>query len=114
MTNLTEQDLNRIEAIVEAKLKHYNLIEPIDTTEGEYTFIVKPVSTERLIYGTDTVKLAPIETEQPVEKYIVESYQYSGLPYYYIHIDVAIGNLNEEKALQLQEAIKQYLSSNKF
>jgi hypothetical protein len=35
MTNLTEQDLKRIEAIVEAKLKHYNLIKPIDTTEGD-------------------------------------------------------------------------------
>jgi hypothetical protein len=38
MTNLSQSDLDAIERIVEAKLKHYKLIQPIDTTEGEGSF----------------------------------------------------------------------------
>jgi hypothetical protein len=34
MTELPKEDLNLI-AQIDARLKHYNLIQPIDTTEGE-------------------------------------------------------------------------------
>ena len=86
MTNLTQSDLAAIERIVEAKLKHYNLIQPIDTTEGE-----------------------PIKTEQKWNINILDTI--TGHCGIYITRNPPLRKL---KAQELQEAIKQYLSTNKF
>jgi hypothetical protein len=104
MTELPKEDLNLI-AQIDARLKHYNLIQPIDTTEGE-----------------------PIETEQSWKPS-------KGQLYYYVNftqkvkigsftwvsdeIDVdlyELGNCFETKeaAQKTAEAIKQYLSTTKF
>jgi len=85
---LSNEDLNLI-AQIDARLKHYNLIKPIDTTEDE-----------------------PIETEQRwrVEVQLRAEHRDD------VKIVVTLndGFITESSGKQLAEAIKQYLSTNKF
>jgi len=166
---LPKEDLNLI-AQIDARLKHYNLIQPIDTTEGEYVRCVgenpnytigkiypviewidtRPTlkddkGTEWSVYGEDfkpathaeflaqeqgkepnpnVIKfydkyfkkaktIAPIETEQRYE--VVTALMPSCDDDYMIVVSSSISTkLRKLKAEELAEAIKQYLSTNKF
>jgi hypothetical protein len=97
---LPKEDLNLI-AQIDARLKHYNLIQPIDTTEGE-----------------------PIETEQRWKPKSLEVYYYINDHFKvwetkFTHPDldnprILAGNCfkSEEQANKIKEAIKQYLSTS--
>jgi hypothetical protein len=90
MTNLSQSDLDAIERIVEAKLRHYHLVQPIDTTEGE-----------------------PIETEQRWKVNVERTYDHLNEYRIIVELDEKNG-LNKERADKAAEAIKQYLSINQF
>ena len=105
MTNLTEQDLRRIETIEgylrqldmcnpEYSLPRFKPYQPIDTTEGE---------------------LAPIETEQRWQEKIFVAVRTSDSirNKYYVVVDSHYEDLTLKQAVELQEAIKQYLSNLK-
>jgi hypothetical protein len=85
---LPKEDLNLI-AQIDARLKHYNLIEPIDTTEG-----------------------APIETEQRLSVNVRPMRH--NFNDHEITIYLNDGVLSITEAQKAAEAIKQYLSTNKF
>jgi hypothetical protein len=85
---LPKEDLNLI-AKIDARLKHYNLIQPIDTTEGK-----------------------PIETEQRWEV-TVKPFNHN-INDNRITIYLNDGVLSTTEAQKVAEAIKQYLSTNKF
>ena len=99
MTNLTEQDLKRIEAI-EAYLKNLSTILPIITNCKKEFTPYQPI---------DTTEGEPIETEQRWNINILDTI--SGHCGIYITRNPPLRKL---KAQELQEAIKQYLSANKF
>jgi hypothetical protein len=105
MTNLTEQDLKRIETIEgylrqldicnpEYSLPQFKPYQPIDTTEGEQE------------QGKEQ---APIETEQRWKVEVVRTITDDcGI---YITRNIPLRKL---KAEEIAEAIKQYLSINQF
>lgn len=118
MTNLTEQDLKRIEAI-EAYLKNLSTILPIITNCKKEFIPYQPI---------DTTEGEPIEKQQRWQPS-------KGQLYYYVNftqkvkigsftwvsdeIDVDLYELGncfktKEAAQKAAEAIKQYLSTNKF
>jgi hypothetical protein len=155
MTTLQPSDYYLINKLIEDKLKHYNLIQPIDTTEGEVEYrkmLTKSMVniTKGKIYkcyyqkGEDAYtiiddignmdkdwnvvcfedktythadflaqeqgkELAPIKTEQSVEKY--KFFTGNNDVSYEVLI---LGIESPEQANKIKEAIKQYLSTNKF
>jgi hypothetical protein len=165
---LPKEDLNLI-AQIDARLKHYNLIQPIDTTEGEYVRCVKSVLMfeEGHIYKLSHIsknniehfvmcrngiqqcsyeqyrmffypathaeflaqEQAPIETEQRWQPSYGVKYWYIGsndgqffvADFHWGNDDVDFVNhdtgncfKSREAAQKAAEAIKQYLSTNKF
>jgi hypothetical protein len=137
-TELPKEDLNLI-AQIDARLRHYNLIQPIDTTEGEFNYCVdldngRDKCQEQCDYCVQrqvvlSQKQAPIETEQRWQPSYGVKYWYIGsndgqffvADFHWGNDDVDFVNhdtgncfKSREAAQKAAEAIKKYLSSNKF
>jgi hypothetical protein len=107
---LPKEDLNLI-AQIDARLKHYNLIQPIDTTEGE------PIETEQRwkpkhgeeVYAANNNPLKFIFTNQAWHLVMYEAGLLFKTKEEAIRHYVFMLIVNSKK-----QAIKQYLSANKF
>jgi hypothetical protein len=119
MNNLTEQDnaklLTQEECLISDIDERLKRLEDLYFCKGQETY--QPI---------DTTEQAPIETEQRWQPKLLEDYYYINDWFKvrktnYTHHDldrprILAGNCfkSEEQANKIKEAIKQYLSTNKF
>ena len=102
---LSNEDLNLI-AQIDERLKHYNLIQPIDTTEGE----LAPIETEQRWQPSYGVKYWYIGSNDG--QFFVADFHWGNDDVDFVNHDTGNCFKTKEAAQKAAEAIKQYLSTN--